>query len=190
MEATNKPMLTGLLAIVIPLTSIFLSIALSPWFSWRSNALSDLGHSLRSEVAEIFNAGLLTGGLLLILYGALFVRKVYPLTSVLIGIVGYLFQLVGLFDEAYGFAHLLVSAIFFLSLAIATLVYCYERRSLYPLILLAIGTVSWLGYFLKIYRSGISVPEIVSVLGVAFWYFEMCYRVNLKLSAGDRETNS
>ena len=46
--------------------SIGVSIVLSPWFSWESNALSDLGHAVKSEVASIFNFGLLLAGFLLI----------------------------------------------------------------------------------------------------------------------------
>ena len=37
--------LCGLITPVFTLTLIFVSIALSPWFSWHDNALSDMGVS-------------------------------------------------------------------------------------------------------------------------------------------------
>jgi len=60
-----------LLGITGPIVSYFvigISIIYSPWFSWQKNALSDLGHSVKSETAPIFNFGLLLTGLLIIIY--------------------------------------------------------------------------------------------------------------------------
>jgi len=66
--------LLGLVAPLIAIIFIVTSIVLSPWFSWWSNALSDLGRSAatdvapKSEVAPLFNFGLLLSGFLTILY--------------------------------------------------------------------------------------------------------------------------
>ncbi|MCK4483018.1 hypothetical protein KAU55_07295, partial [Candidatus Bathyarchaeota archaeon] len=54
--------LFGVIGSLLAYFSIGVSIALSPWFSWETNALSDLGHAVNSGVAPIFNFGLLLSG--------------------------------------------------------------------------------------------------------------------------------
>ena len=66
----------GILAFMIPLLSITLSIILSPWFSFFKNALSDLGHSTQSNVAPLFNLGLCSGGILLIIFGGVYISSI------------------------------------------------------------------------------------------------------------------
>ena len=58
----------GIVGLLLVYLAIGVSILLSPWFSWYRNALSDLGHVMKSEVASIFNLGLLLGGFLMIIY--------------------------------------------------------------------------------------------------------------------------
>ena len=60
----------ALFGVVGPLVAYFfigLSIILSPWFSWSTDALSDLGHSVKSDVASLYNFGLLLAGFLLVI---------------------------------------------------------------------------------------------------------------------------
>ena len=60
----------ALFGVVGPLVAYFfivVSIGLSPWFSWSSNALSDLGHSVDSDVASLYNFGLLLAGFLMMI---------------------------------------------------------------------------------------------------------------------------
>ena len=59
-----KIVLVGILGLSIVYTCLAVSIALSPWFSWLRNALSDLDHSVKSNVVTIFNLGLVLGGFL------------------------------------------------------------------------------------------------------------------------------
>ena len=70
----------GLLAVYL---SIGISILFSPWFSWQRNALSDLGHAVKSGVAPIFNLGLLFGGFLIIIY-VLMVFRERPVSSAIL----------------------------------------------------------------------------------------------------------
>mgnify|MGYP003882817749 CR=1 FL=1 len=120
----------GIGAFALPLTLILASVLLSPWFRWEVNALSDLGHSSRSPVAPLFNFGLVTGGLLMLLYSALYMDRRYPFTSKLVAAASYFLILVGAFDEVYGSLHFMVSLLFFLLLAIAALAYAHEELSL------------------------------------------------------------
>ena len=67
--------LFGVVGPLVAYISIGVSIVLSPWFNWESNALSDLGHAIRSEVAPIFDFGLLLAGFLLMVYVVTAFRK-------------------------------------------------------------------------------------------------------------------
>ena len=130
----------GILAFMIPLFSITLSIAFSPWFSFLENALSDLGYSMKSGVAPIFNFGLCTGGILLIIFGIMCVARVAnKLLGLILALSGYFLILIAVFDEVYGQLHYIVSLLFFLSLALETLMYAYIYKSLKALSMLLIG---------------------------------------------------
>ena len=62
--STRFTRLAGLLGVLTPiftLTLIFVSVALSPWFDWHNNALSDMG---ASHTPNPFNAALLIGGVM------------------------------------------------------------------------------------------------------------------------------
>lgn len=167
----------GILAIIVPLIFIGIAILLAPWFSWYVNALSDLGHAMKSNVAVIFNIGIHAGGLLLLIYGLFYVRRLYSYTGLAICLTGYFLQLVAIFDEIYGHVHFIVSVLFFLMLALASIMYSYERKSIIPLISLIIGVSSWILFFTNICKCGVAVPEIASVLAVLLWYVEMCYTI-------------
>src|SRR3972149_4133719 len=63
--------LFGLLTPIITLTLIFISIGMSPWFDWHNNALSNMGVS---TTPNPFNAALLIGGLLYLVFVIGFLR--------------------------------------------------------------------------------------------------------------------
>ena len=100
-----------------------------PWFNWGSNALSDLGHSVNSDVSFIFNLGLLLGGFFLIVYSIMSFRKYSKYTGYFLVFVGFALQLVGTFDEVYDFFHFQVSVLFFVLLALSSVSYIIEKRS-------------------------------------------------------------
>ena len=80
--------LFGLLGPLAALLFIGVSILLSPWFSWGNNALSDLGHSVNSDVAPLFNFGLLLSGFFTILYALTSFRKHAKYTSYFLMLTG------------------------------------------------------------------------------------------------------
>jgi hypothetical membrane protein len=170
----------ALLGILAPLVAIFFiaaSIVLSPWFSWGSNALSDLGHSVDSEVAPLFNFGLLLCGFLIILYSFTCFRKHAKYTSYVLVTAGLMLQLVAAFDEVYGSLHFLVSVLFFAALGFASLSYAVEKRSVLAFAALAIGSVSWMLYGLRIYSAGVAVPETVSSMAAVTWIVLSALRI-------------
>jgi hypothetical membrane protein len=170
----------ALLGFVAPLVAIFFisaSIFLSPWFSWGSNALSDLGHSVDSEVAPLFNFGLLLCGFLMILYSFTCFRKHAKYTSYFLLIAGLALQLVATFDEVYGTLHFLVSVLFFAALGFASISYAVEKRSVLAFAALAISAVSWILYGLGVYSAGIAVPETVSSMVAVIWVMLSALRI-------------
>jgi hypothetical membrane protein len=178
----------ALLGILAPLTAIIfiaVSIVLSPWFSWGSNALSDLGRSAatdgasKSEVAPLFNFGLLLCGFLIILYSITSFRKHAKYTSYVLIIAGLALQLVATFDEVYGSLHFLVSVLFFAALGFASISYSVEKRSVLAFAALVIGSVSWLLYGLEIYSAGIAVPEVISSMAAVTWIMLSALRIYL-----------
>ena len=161
--------LFGILGPVVAILFIIVAIVLSPWFNWGTNALSDLGHSVNSDVAPIFNFGLLLGGFLTITYSLTVFQKQAKYTSYFVVFVGLSLQLVAVFDEVYGSLHFAVSVLFFVVSILASGVYFLEKRSVVAVVALLVGFVSWVFYGLGLYVSGIAVPETVSAIVTASW---------------------
>ena len=169
--------LCGLLGPLIAIISIAVAIVFSPWFSWESNALSDLGHPSYSDVAPLFNFGLLLCGFLVIFYSITSFRIHAKYTSYILVLVGFMLQLVATFNEVYGLLHSQVSVLFFVALCFASVSYVVEKRSVLAFAALIIGIVSWILYGIDIYRSGIAVPEIVSLIAASIWVMLSALRI-------------
>lgn len=159
--------LFGVVGPIIAYLSIGTSIAFSPWFSWEVSALSDLGHSVKSDVAPIFNLGLLMCGFLVMVYAVITLGKYAKYTRTCLVTSALLLQLVATFDEVYGFLHFTISVLFFVSIGITSIVYAIERKSSLAVTSFIIVLVTWALYGMKIYSTGVAVPEIVSSLAVA-----------------------
>ena len=57
------------LAAIIALSAIGISLLISPWFSWESNALSDLGNYTNGTIAAlVFNFGLIAAGICMLIF--------------------------------------------------------------------------------------------------------------------------
>jgi len=168
--------LFGILGPLITIIFIAASIALSPWFSWGSNALSDLGHSAR-DVAPLFNFGLLLCGFLIIFYSITSFRSHAKYTSYFLMFAGLALQMVATFNEVYKPLHFQVSVLFFAALGVASISYVVEKRSVLALAAFVIGFVSWMLYGLEIYRSGIAVPETISSIAAVTWVMLSALRI-------------
>ncbi len=166
----------GLVGAYFPWLTIGISILYSPWFSWEKNALSDLGHAVKSDVAPIFNLGLVLGGLFIVLYSVNSLIFRARLSSLLLAVAGFNLQLVGVFDEVYGVLHFIVSVVFFLSMLLSSIIYALEKTSRLALASFTIGTLTWITYWSKLYHSGIAVPETISSLACIAWLTEDIYR--------------
>jgi len=161
--------LLGIVGPVVAYVSIAVSIVLSPWFSWERNALSDLGHSVKSGVASIFNLGLLLASFLTIIYTAMIFREHAKYTSVFLVISSFTLQLVATFDEVYGFLHFAVSLLFFVLIGVSSIAYTIERRSRFAGVMFIIYLGSWISYGVRTYNAGVAVPETISTVAVVLW---------------------
>ena len=179
----QKYALFGLVGPLIAIFFIVVSIVLSPWFSWGSNALSDLGRSAdiemmpKSEVAPLFNFGLLLSGFLTIFYSITSFRNHAKYTSYFLVFAGLSLQLVATFDEVYGSLHFQVSVLFFVALGFASISYIIEKRSVLAVAALVIGLCSWILYGLEIYSAGIAVPETISSMAFVTWVMVSALRI-------------
>lgn len=97
--------------------AVFAALAMSPWFVWRENALSDLGNPTHTS-ATVFGAGLgAAGAVYLVFVWALAAATprtplgVAALLSLAGG--GASLSLIGIINESYGAPHLAVSVTYF-----------------------------------------------------------------------------
>ena len=167
--------LFGIVGPLTAMTFISLSIFLSQWFSWSENALSDLGHSINSPVAALFNFGLLLTGFFVILYSLISFQKYAKNTSYFLLAAGLSLQLIAMFDEVYGSLHTAVSVLFFVMLSLASISYAVEKKSILAVIAVIIGVFSWVLYGLDLFAWGIAVPEAVSSVLTASWVVKSAY---------------
>ncbi|MDK2464396.1 MAG: DUF998 domain-containing protein [Candidatus Korarchaeota archaeon] len=183
MRSHNLNLALGILPFVVAFTLIALSINTYPGFSFRRNALSDLGHATKSPAAVAFNLGLQTAGFLMACYALALVRRTFPLTGWSLVVSAYLLQLVAVFDEVYGAVHFLVSVLLFLSLLAAALVHSCEARSALPAFMGAVGVLAWLAFWLGPFKWGVAVPETVSIAATFAWYVKMASEVASEASS-------
>jgi hypothetical membrane protein len=170
--------LFGVLGPLVVYVTIGVSIVLSPSFNWENDALSDLGHAVRSEVASIFNFGLLLAGFLLIVYAVTVFRKHAKYTSIGLLISAFMIQLLATFDEVYGSLHYVISVPHSAMLSITSIMYAAERKSSLALVAFLMALVSWALYGLKIWGVGIAVPEAISKI-VLLWIMRSAIRIYL-----------
>ncbi len=160
--------LFGILGPIVVYFSISASIVLSPWFGWQSNALSDLGHSIKSDVAPLFNFGLLFAGFLLMVYASTVFKKHAKYSSICLLISAFLIQLLATFNIVYGSLHYAVAIPHFIMLSITSIVYAIERRSITAFTTFLIVLVSWMLYSLGVLEIAIAVPEAISKIVIAW----------------------
>jgi len=175
----KKFALFGVLGPLVGFIFICASIMFSPWFSWQSNALSDLGHSVNSNVAPLFNFGLFLAGFLVIVYSIGSLRNYARYSSYCLLISALMLQLVAVFDEVYGLLHFAVSVLFVASLGASSIVYAVEKRSILASATFIIGLSSWGLFWTGIYSGGVAVPETISSAAITLWIISSALKIHL-----------
>ncbi len=160
--------LFGVLGPLMVYLSIAVSLLVSPWFNWQTNALSDLGHAVNSEAAPIFNGGLLLAGFFLMLYSITAFKKHANYSSTCLLISSFFVQMLAVINEAYGSLHYVAAVPHFLTLSLTSIVYGYEKKSKFAIATFLVVMFTWLLYSLNIFNMGIAVPETMSKL-VLLW---------------------
>ncbi len=170
--------LCGLLAPVVAFTAIGISIAMSPWFSWARNALSDLG-ALNSPVWPVFNTGLVVAGLLASCFSYGLLRRARGglgrAGSVVLLIGSFSLVLIGLLPEDTGLPHLAAAVAFFLLAPAGLMVIGIseflgpggECRASSGILASAPGAASlltWAIWVLLGQPLGLAVPELVAAV--------------------------
>ena len=189
--------LSGLIAPLIALMCIAISILLSPNFSWVENALSDLGHWTRTDIdpnpfvrALIFNLGLISTGVLLIIITLVFMRELDDKLTIValfpfLLAAGFL-ALIGLFSEdtlvhiGDDSLHYIASLGFFITFPIAMWFMGiswlrFPRVRWFSIVSLLLPCVSiylWWGTYRNIFPwTGVAIPEFLTALTAITWFW-------------------
>ncbi len=170
--------LCGIAGPVISSVMLFHTIALSPWFDWHRNSLSDIGISAN---ARWFNAAVIVQGLCALVTFLGVHRWLGPGRWVRAGIVALLISalalaLVGVFPKSHGRVHLAVAAAHFVlnPLGLALLGVAMFKKALRVPAVLTLSAA--LAAFLAIARlpaGGYAVPELVAGLFAQAWTYAM-----------------
>ncbi len=198
--------LCGIIGPLIALVGIVIAIALSPWFNWFNNALSDLGHPWMiggsngvpgiNGAASIFNSSLSLAGFItlfltiwLIRY-QIFERSIIGIIAAILLTIAQFFLIgIGIFHEGYGPSHFLVSVGFFVTLVLAGMIYgirlLQEGPNRFIGVLALSLTISsaliWVGYYLSLMPfTGVAIPEIISAITAIIWVYPLCFKLVLQ----------
>jgi len=175
--------LCGVVGSVLTIAMVYAATIISPWFSWATNALSELGVG---EVSLIFNSAVIIGGALNFLF-ALGIReylgggRLVKVGVALIMLGSASLALVGVFTIAYPVLHgvvalgeFVLAPIGFILIGISAKEGTIRRPSIatgiaaliailvLPVILLALP-----------FKVGFAVPEMAEALIVAVWIIFM-----------------
>lgn len=184
----------AVLGIALTLGSILLSAALSPSFSWQSNALSNLGVTTTDAgtrtTALLFNGGLVAGGALGAGFAAASYRRLTNrqdrVVAALAGSSLVSMALVGVFPQNVEGVHFAVAIGFFLLLSVTLWVdgvgRIRGRHRLGGALTVAGGTVNVLSWVLWISLradpyEGVAIPEMVGALVFAAWLLAFASRL-------------
>jgi hypothetical membrane protein len=183
----NRPVLIGFIGPLIGLLSILVSILVSPAFDWSTNALSDLGSWVRTDLGAFqlisaisFNGGLIIAGLstaysAFTLFNA-FQHRASAFAMTIFTQTGVLLFLVGIFAEDFIIPHALAAMGFFLTIPLAmgvmgaSLVFKSELRVVGVLTLLG-GIVAFLAMFTP--WAGIAPRELAEALVAILWLWSL-----------------
>jgi hypothetical membrane protein len=173
----------GVASPMVSSTLIFVSIAMSPWFSWQNNGLSALGVS---GTPNFFNAGIIGGGSLYLVFTLGFARwqparsrlETVARAALIGGAIGLI--LVGIFNDDSGRIHDVVAATYYVATPVAYLLSggdWLRRGERVPGILtIAAGLAALLAIAVVPHRQR-AVPEILAATIIGSWTFAMSVKM-------------
>jgi hypothetical membrane protein len=189
----------GIIAVIFGLSAIFASTLLcgvgcgnpipipfnetNEWasdgsFSWKSNALSDIGIS---KIANIFNSSIIILGILTLIFYIGFIQtyaksKLFYLGGILLILSGISFSLGGVFTEAYATLHTILVIINIgsgpIGLVLVGLAFILMNIRNKGFVSILVGIANLLVILIPWYNwldLGVAVPEIVMVTIASIW---------------------
>lgn len=167
----------GISGALIAYPFIIISIIFSPWFNFYNNALSDLGNAVHGSTALFYNIGLILSGF----FTAAAAISIsinhrswkYWIWAIPLILAGLDLSLIGFFPENAGNIHLIVSVIFFVSIALTMLIYSYISWPLSTPALgglsLIFGIVSIVIWVVNMPWKGVAIQETLTSAMAAIW---------------------
>lgn len=186
-KGLGLPEIVGFIGPMVALMSIIVAIAMSPWFTWTDNALSDLGNYSNGVAAAVaFNVGLVTTGILMMYFTITLFRELKDWPTrialfILMVSIGFLVS-IGVFSENFGVLHFYVSAGFFLPFPFAmwfiALAWLRFRKlwwfCVISFLLPFVSLYMWTAYFGDALPwTGVAIPEIVTAVTAIGWVWVM-----------------
>lgn len=177
----------GLSIIIVSYACIFIAILNAPWFSWTSNALSDLG--VHEGSALIFNGGLIASGILLTIFAFLIFRFwiniVEKIGGVLIFLSGIALIGIGVFTEEIGDVHMFFAIMFFVLISFSLMVLGFgfilnkrDKKLGYGGIICGLFNIFiWAFPWGSIGIVGVAIPEFLSSLSGVLWIAMFSHKV-------------
>ncbi len=162
----------GIVFPILAYASIFLAIYNAPWFSWYSNALSDLG--VYPASSGIFNSGLIIAGLLYMIFSLslLVERKTYlwRIGTLLLSFDAVSLMLVGVFPENVKFYHGFFALMYFILFPVSfifmglSMIKSNHRTGFLFILSAILGLAIWFIPWRSIGIKGIAIPEFLASL--------------------------
>lgn len=187
-DALTKSGLLGVFGPFIALVGIIIAIALSPWFTWDGNALSDLGrYATAIPAAVVFNTGLVTTGVIMLYFLFWFIRRfgdrITKFGMIPLGVALVFLILIGILSEDFGYSHFVVSVGFFACFPFTMWVVGFgflrysnlRWFSLVSIVLPFFCFFMWVGWYGDLFPfwTGNAIPEITTALSAIGWMWIM-----------------
>ena len=176
LEKNRITRIAGICGILIPivvLLCIGLAISHSPWFRFTEHAFSDLG--IEGISAIFFNSGMILGGILALVFSLGLIKILQNKTGAYILSLSSLALIgIGIFPETVYTLHFIVSAAFFMLLAISfliiglTIIRDQSERTMGILATL-FALIAICSTIFLIPWEGIAIPETLSCLPAFIW---------------------
>jgi hypothetical membrane protein len=163
MVLDRRLLILCIMSYTLPLVFVFTAIALSGWFNFVENALSDLGHAVKSNVAPVFNFGLALGGFMIGLLAYHYMWAYDRVRGAILVYTGFTLVLIGVFDEVYGLLHFIVSILFFLGIIAYLLVEGFIEKNLAPVVVAILQVIIWYLHLVHNIPPGAAIPELIAV---------------------------
>lgn len=197
LKVSRPFLIAGILGPLVALSLTVLDTAISPWFTWTGNALSDLGVH---EYSYLFNYSLIFEGIMnfFFAFGLYQAHGIRKSTVAFLMISGFSLSMVGIFVETYHIYHLTFALIYFILFPISIILFSRQistgNRSqaavgylfaAISLITIVIGILIDFGALGSI-SLGLAIPEVIEAVLLGAWSIY----ISVWTLAGSRRRNT